>query len=85
MKTINHKFLSGVLLILWAAFLSNSLICVSIIGAGAMQISFLIENNILKRKLVLVFALLSIIAGILFFIGRWNYGSHFAGTFNNIF
>jgi predicted membrane channel-forming protein YqfA (hemolysin III family) len=85
MKNSNLKLFFGVASILLAAWLSNNIFSVMLMSLGCIQISFLIDDAHLKRKVGLIFGLLVIISGILYFIGKWNYGNHFDLTFNKIF
>jgi predicted membrane channel-forming protein YqfA (hemolysin III family) len=85
MKYANHKLFLGVASIILAAWWSNNIFSVMFMSLGCMQISSLIDDTHLKRKTGIIFALLVIISGILYFIGKWNYGNHFDLTFKNIF
>ncbi|NWJ51203.1 MAG: hypothetical protein HXX14_10085 [Bacteroidetes bacterium] len=85
MKNANHKLFGGVASIILAAWMSNNISVVMIMSLGCMQISFLIDDTFLKRKAGIIFAVLIIISGIFYFIGKWNYGNHFDLTFNKIF
>lgn len=85
MKSTNGHLLWTIFSFLLAALWSNNLMSVVIMFMGVTQITYFIEDIHLKRKISIIFSLLLIIAGILFFIGRWNHGNNFDSTFNHIF
>ena len=83
-KQHNYLFL-GSFLFLVAALFSNNTISITFMCAGVMQISNLIENKVVKRKVVQIYGILTILVFIFFIISRWNHGWYSDYTFKNIF